>query len=190
LSAQRRELDLAAAAAALVPDGTDLPSMAAIARAVGVAKPTLYRLAGSRDELVVLCIDAEAERLIGHLHETFANGSARDASDLVDAAVERYAAESPGGLELLFGGRYPPARDAVRRVEDRLTALLRRRSGALPRTSVVDAARLLGATSAGARRVAENRAAAEATSPATPRQPSRRADGGAGRSGDMQPPRR
>jgi AcrR family transcriptional regulator len=126
--------------------------MAGIARSMGVAKPTLYRLVGSREALVQLCLDAEAERLIGHLHERFRDDGHAEPAELVDAAVSGLAAESPAGFALLFGGAFPEARAAVRRVEDRLAELLRRRA---VDDGPVAAARLLGAATAGLRRAGE-----------------------------------
>ena len=101
-------LDLHAAAAALA-DGE--PTMAEIARRLRLAKPTLYKLAGSRDALVRACVETEAERLLGHLHAHEASG------DGVLAAVDAYERDSPGGFRLLFERR---ADGAVRRVEARL----------------------------------------------------------------------
>jgi AcrR family transcriptional regulator len=142
MAAERRQLDLRKAATALAGDAL---TMAAIAREVGVAKPTLYRLAGSREALVGLCVDAEAERLLGHLHAAW---------DDVDAGVRAFASDSPGGLVLLFGGRHREARAAVRRIEDRLADLLRR--AGWDGDATLEAARLLGAAGAAALRAAED----------------------------------
>jgi AcrR family transcriptional regulator len=106
----RRRLDLRAAATALA-DG-DL-TMAQVAEGLGVAKPTLYKLAGSRDALLRACVETEAERLLGHLH---------DHPDPV-RAVAAFAEDSPGGFRLLFERRGPEAGEAVRRVETRLAQL-------------------------------------------------------------------
>ena len=130
--------------------------MTDVARAVGVAKPTLYRLVRSREELVQLCLDAEAERLIGHLHEAFRQPTAGDPGEAVEAAVRALAADSPAGFDLLFGGAFPQARTAVRRVEDRLAQLVRRRGADDAAAPPVVAARLLGAAVAGARRARED----------------------------------
>jgi hypothetical protein len=88
--------------------------MSSVARHLGVAKPTLYRMAGSREELIHLAVNAEAERLLGHVHRSGVRG-------LFD-----FAGDSPAGFLLLFGGRYPEARQAVRRVEARLAVALTR----------------------------------------------------------------
>src|SRR3954453_21585540 len=93
------------AAAAALADGE--PTMAEIARRLGVAKPTLYKLARRRGELVRTCGETEAERLLGHLH-----GHAD-----VLAAVDAYARASPGGFRLLFERRATACDEPMRRVE-------------------------------------------------------------------------
>jgi AcrR family transcriptional regulator len=105
----RKQLDFRAAAEALTEPGAERATMAAIARRLDVAKPTLYRMAGSREELVQICVDAEAERLLEQLHR----------ADGLRGFVA-FVRDSPAGFLLLFGGRYPEARAAVRRVENRL----------------------------------------------------------------------
>lgn len=107
-----RRLDLRLAAAAIA-DGE--PTMAEIARRLEVAKPTLYKLAGSRDELVRACVETETERLLGHLHAHEASGAG------VLAAVAAYERDSPGGFRLLFARR---SDHAVRRAEARLAEQL------------------------------------------------------------------
>jgi AcrR family transcriptional regulator len=99
----RRRLDLRAAAAVLA-DGE--VTMNDVAGRLGVAKPTLYKLAGSRAELLDTCVEAETERLLGHLHG--AVGLAE-----VVRAVDAYERDSPGGFRLL------QTRE-LRRVEARL----------------------------------------------------------------------
>jgi hypothetical protein len=113
--------------------------MAAIAGRLGVAKPTLYRIAGSRAALISLSIDAEAERLVERVHR----GG-------IPAFFE-FARESPAGFVLLFGDRYPEARQAVRRVENRLAR----------ESSENVAAGLLGLVAGIARRALEDGALAE-----------------------------
>src|SRR3954447_894335 len=106
----RRRLDLRAAAAVLA-DGE--VTMSEVAGRLGVAKPTLYKLAGSRDALVRTCVETEAERLLGHLH----------AHDDAARAMAAYADDSRGGFRLLFGRRDAVAQEAVRRLETRLAQL-------------------------------------------------------------------
>src|SRR5918996_840464 len=64
----RRQLDFRAAAAALTDADAENTTMEGIARRLDVAKPTLYRMAGSREELISICVDAEAERLLAQIH--------------------------------------------------------------------------------------------------------------------------
>jgi len=111
----RKQLDFRAAAEALTAPGAETATMAAIARRLEVAKPTLYRMAGSREELVQLCVDAEAERLLEQLHR---------AAGIT--GFLGFVEDSPAGFKLLFDGRHPQARQAVRRVENRLGDDLRR----------------------------------------------------------------
>jgi len=132
----RKQLDFRTVAEALTDPYLEHVSMASVARRLGVAKPTLYRMAGSREELISLSIDAEAERLLEHVHR----GGL--------AAFFRFAQDSPAGFALLFGDRYPEARQAVRRVENRLSSQLGR--------STVTAGGLLGLVAGMARRAMED----------------------------------
>jgi AcrR family transcriptional regulator len=138
----RKQLDFRAAAAALTAPGAETATMAAIARRLEVAKPTLYRMAGSREELVQLCVDAEAERLLEQVHR--AGGV---------SGFLAFVEDSPAGFALLFDGRYPQARPAVRRVENRLGDDLRRRG--VPQAQTL-AAGLLGLAAGVARRALED----------------------------------
>jgi AcrR family transcriptional regulator len=143
----RKQLDFRAAAEALTAPGAETATMAAIAHRLDVAKPTLYRMAGSRQELVQLCIDAEAERLLEHVHRDGLRG------------FLMFVEDSPAGFLLLFGGRYPEARQAVRRVENRMRDVLRRElraAGTPVRRSELTAAGLLGFVAALARRALED----------------------------------
>lgn len=144
----RKQLDFRAAAEALTAPGAERATMAEIARRLEVAKPTLYRMAGSREELVQLCVDAEAERLLERIH---------GAQGL--AGFLRFAEDSPAGFALLFGGRHPQARQAVRRVENRMRDVLRRElraAGRPVRRAELLAAGLLGLVSGVARRALED----------------------------------
>ena len=140
MARQRKQLDFRAVAEALTHPSIDRVSMADIARRLGVAKPTLYRMAGSREELIAISIDAEAERLVERIHRTGA------------PAIFQFARESPAGFALLFGDRYPEARQAVRRIENRLAR----------DSSDVAAAGLLGLVTGMARRAMEDGVLAEA----------------------------
>jgi AcrR family transcriptional regulator len=138
----RKQLDFRAAAEALTAPGAETATMAAIARRLDVAKPTLYRMAGSREELVQLCVDAEAERLLEQLHRADGVGG-----------LLAFVEDSPAGFRLLFDGRHPQARQAVRRVENRLGDDLRRQGA--PQAQLL-AAGLIGLAAAVARRALED----------------------------------
>jgi AcrR family transcriptional regulator len=109
----RKQLDFRAVAAALTDPSLERADMDAIAGRLGVAKPTLYRMAGSREELIAISIDAEAERLLAAVHRDGAEG------------FFRFVEDAPAGFLLLFGGRYPESGQAVRRVENMLARTLR-----------------------------------------------------------------
>jgi AcrR family transcriptional regulator len=138
---RRRQLDLRAAAAVLAEGEL---TMSEVAERLGVAKPTLYKLAGSKDELIRACVDAEAERVVGHLHEHLAGASTAWVREAL-RAMAAYADDSPGGFRLLFERRGPDVQEALRRLEARLADLLRRNAAAHPDLL---AAALLGAAAA------------------------------------------
>lgn len=151
---ERRVLDHRAAAEVLAGSWEATVTMAQVASALGVAKPTLYRMAGSKEELVRMCVDAESERLLDHLHATLAGLDGAPAVELAAEgvrAVARYAADSPGGFRLLFERRGRAACEALDRVEARLAELLRRntrQASRAPRRPDLLAAALLGAAAA------------------------------------------
>lgn len=138
----RKQLDFRAAAEALTAPGAEHATMASIARRLEVAKPTLYRMAGSREELVQLCVDAEAERLLEQLHR--AGGV---------SGFLAFVEDSPAGFKLLFDGRHPQARQAVRRVENWLGDELRRQG--VPQAQTLAAGRI-GLVAGVARRAIED----------------------------------
>jgi AcrR family transcriptional regulator len=150
----QRRLDLRAASEALAEGWEPSITMAEVAGRLGVAKPTLYRLAGSKAALVRACVDAEMERLLDHMHGALTASAGASALELAAEAlraVDRYAADSPGGFRLLFERRGPDAQAAIARLETRLTELLRRsaqQAGRSPVRPDLLAAGLLGATAA------------------------------------------
>lgn len=108
----RKKLDFRALAEALTDPATAPADMAAVAGRLGIAKPTLYRMAGSRSELISLSLDAEAERLLDAIHH-----------DALDGFFA-FAEADPAGFQLLFGGRYPQARPVVGRIARRVDELV------------------------------------------------------------------
>jgi AcrR family transcriptional regulator len=106
----RTRLDLRAVARTLADHPRDSITMAEIAAHLAVAKPTLYRMAGSKAALLDACLDAEAERLLDHLREASSFAA-------ILAALDRYAGDSPGGFVLLFERPAAGADVRVRRAE-------------------------------------------------------------------------
>jgi AcrR family transcriptional regulator len=160
-----RVLDHRAASGVLAEGWEPTVTMAQVASRLGLAKPTLYRLASSKEELVRICVDAETERLLEHLHHALSQLDGADALALAAEglrAVERFAADSPGGFRLLFAQRGPHAHEALTRVEGRLADLLRRnarQAGRAPKRPDLLAAALWGAAAAVvSRAVAQDRA--------------------------------
>jgi AcrR family transcriptional regulator len=148
-----RRLDLRVVSALFAERQLDNVTMAEVAARAGVAKPTLYRLAGSKQQLVDTCIDAEAERLIGHLHEQFALAADDEtAIAVVLAAVAAFAQDSAGGFALLFEQRLHGSLPRIRRAESSLAALLR--SADNPETT---AAAILGMAAAAVSRTLADR---------------------------------
>jgi AcrR family transcriptional regulator len=149
-----RRLDHRAAASVLASGWGTTVTMAQVANSLGVAKPTLYRLAHSKEELLRACVDAEMERLLDHLHGSLSELDGAAALEMAAEglrAVERYAADSPGGFRLLFECRGPHSQDALSRLEARLAELLRRnaqQAGRSPKHPDLLASALLGAATA------------------------------------------
>lgn len=161
-----RRLDLRAVAQALAEEPGGSLTMAQIAARVGVAKPTLYRLAGSKAELLRACLDAEAERLLGHLQEGL-SGSGSGGATLFERtlrALDEYARDSPGGFALLFERRVAQADVRVRRIEAWTADQVRHDGVAGGRESDLVVAGLLGAAAA---IVARARHRGEAVDPAS-----------------------
>lgn len=141
----RKQLDLRAVAEVLTDPALERASMDVVSRRLGVAKPTLYRMAGSREELIGVSIDAEAERLLEHVHRDGLRG------------LLLFVEDSPAGFALLFGDRYPESRLAVRRVENRLRdAVVRDEPGQAPAHPELVAAGLLALAAGVARRAIED----------------------------------
>lgn len=91
-------IDLGSVAVALAELGPERATGAELARAAGVAKPTLYAHFGSRDGVIEACVQHEAERLLDQVYAEADPG----------AALAAHANQSAGwGLVLL--SRHPTA---------------------------------------------------------------------------------
>lgn len=75
---------------AFAADGIHGVGMVEIARASGVAKPTLYRVHPSKDALFLACVEAEVERLLERLYGAWADA-------LAEAAVAARGSGGAGG---------------------------------------------------------------------------------------------
>jgi AcrR family transcriptional regulator len=119
---------VAAGRALLERDGLEALTMLAVAQAVGVRAPSLYKRVASRDALVGLITDQVALELAGEIDEVIDGGD--PAADLraLASAFRDFALRNPATYPLLFdprhGGVSETARDAsvgaVRRVVERL----------------------------------------------------------------------
>ncbi len=169
----RARIDLAALADAFAPDGLHGVSASELARAVGVAKPTLYAHGVSKEALFLRAVEAEVERVVDRLHRaerSTAGMSARDRATAAAHALLDHAAARPHGARLLHdtathvtSSVATEVAHALQRVPDRLTATLRRdlaADGLDPELAPFLARALYGSTAALAhRRPGERRAA-------------------------------
>lgn len=141
---RRVEIDTRRLVEVFAPDGLHGVGMVEIARATGVAKPTLYRSHPSKDALFLACVEAEVERLLERLYGAWTGALAGADADVqrsqlavAIAALARellaYGDEQPAGFRLLFttaAHRGSTVADDVAgtldRIVDRLTELLAR----------------------------------------------------------------
>ena len=91
--------------AAFAPDGIHGVGIAELARAAGVAKPTLYRAHASKDALFLACVEAEVEQLLERLYAAWAKTLDLPLPDALAAlarALLAHAGERPDAFRLLF----------------------------------------------------------------------------------------
>jgi AcrR family transcriptional regulator len=158
----RARLDPAALTRAFAPDGLHGTSSAAVARSAGVAKPTVYAHAGSKEGAFAACVDAEVERLLTLLSEAelaSRSAPARVRLAALAAAIIRHGRESPAAARLLHQTARHASSSvaaevdaALARLPARIVAILRR--DATPERAEIVAVALLGAASALALRAA------------------------------------
>lgn len=132
----RAHIDASALAEAFAADGLHGTSSAALAEALGVAKPTLYVHGQSKDALFLRAVEAEVERVLDHLHAANRTGVGRTARFRATAAAQallEYAALRPLGARLLSrtathesSSVAAAVQAAVQRIPDRIEAGLRR----------------------------------------------------------------
>lgn len=133
---RRAEIDLEGVAAAFAADGIHGVGTVELARAGGVAKPTLYRAHGSKDALFLDCVEAEVEELLERLYAAWAktlDGVLAAVLTALARAFLAHADERPAAFRLLLvtadHRRSTVAADVagtIDRVVDRLAELLAR----------------------------------------------------------------
>ena len=122
--------------AAFAPDGIHGVGIAELARAAGVAKPTLYRAHASKDALFLACVEAEVEQLLEGVYAAWArtlDATLAIALAALARALLAHADERPAAFRLLFvtadHRRSSVAADVagtIDRIVDRLAELLAR----------------------------------------------------------------
>ena len=121
---------------AFAADGIHGVGTVELARAAGVAKPTLYRAHRSKDALFLACVEAEVEQLLEGVYAAWAktlDASLADALAALARALLAHADERPYAFRLLLvtadHRRSTVAADVagtIDRVVDRLAELLAR----------------------------------------------------------------
>ncbi len=132
----RAQIDATLLADAFAADGLHGTSSAALARAVGVAKPTLYVHGESKEALFLRAVESEVERVLDRLHaaaRASAGRTARDRATAMALALLTHAAERPRGARLLVttarherSGVAVQVAAALRRIPDQIAAALAR----------------------------------------------------------------
>jgi len=122
--------------AAFAPDGIHGVGIAELARAAGVAKPTLYRAHASKDALFLACVEAEVEQLLERLYAAWAKTldlALPAALAALARALLAHADERPDAFRLLLvtaehrGSTVADdAAGTIDRIVDRLAELLAR----------------------------------------------------------------
>lgn len=152
----RARLDPAAVTLAFAPDGLHGATSAEIARCAGVAKPTVYAHAGSKDGAFLACVEAEVERLLSGLSDAELDTRALPAHARIAAlarAIISHGQANPAAARLLHltarHSRSTVAAEvdaALARLPARLASILRRHTTAACAERIAPA--LLGAAAA------------------------------------------
>lgn len=133
---RRAEFDMEGLVAAFAADGIHGVGTVALARAAGVAKPTLYRRHPSKEALFLACVEAEVEQLLERLYTAYGEklgGSLAGALTALARTLLAHADERPAAFRLLFvtadhrgSGVADDVVATIDRVVDRLAELLAR----------------------------------------------------------------
>lgn len=149
MSTSKRDILMDAALALFQRDGYHATGVDAIIAQAGVAKMTLYKHFGSKDELIVAALERQADRVMDGLEGRVAELAADPARRLVvlfDAAGEQCAARGFRGCLFQracgeFGEAGNPVHAAAGRFQGRLRAFvlgLAREAGALDPEALAD----------------------------------------------------
>jgi AcrR family transcriptional regulator len=109
---KRAELDMDGLVEAFAADGIHGVGMVEIARASGVAKPTLYRVHPSKDALFLACVEAEVERLLERLYGAWAEATGGPAA-AAPAASRGAAGAAPAASRVAAGVARSPLAAAI-----------------------------------------------------------------------------
>lgn len=132
----RARLDPAAVTLAFAPDGLHGTTSAAVARSAGVAKPTVYAHASSKEGVFRACVEAEVERLLSRLSDAELDTRSAPARVRIEALAEAVIAHgraTPAAARLLHqtaphssSGVATDVDAALARLPARISSLLRR----------------------------------------------------------------
>jgi AcrR family transcriptional regulator len=133
---RRAEIDVERLVAAFAADGIHGVGVVELARAAGVAKPTLYRWHASKEALFLACVESEVEQLLEGIYAAYArtlDSTLPGALTALARALLAHADERPDAFRLLLvtadHRRSAVAADvagAIDRIVDRLAELLAR----------------------------------------------------------------
>lgn len=127
---RRRESILDAAQRVFANGGFEAASMAAIARAAGVAKPVLYdAFPGGKEHLYFALLDRGEQRFTAHLEGVFESASGRPLEDALRAGLGGfldYAELEPEAFRVIFGPAGSASPEIVRRTERVREAVIER----------------------------------------------------------------
>jgi AcrR family transcriptional regulator len=101
---RRAEIDTRRLVEVFASDGLHGVGMVEIARATGVAKPTLYRSHPSKDALFLAAVEAEVERLLERLYGTWSDALAREGAGAAGAGGASEGGPAAGGAGASEGG--------------------------------------------------------------------------------------
>ena len=140
----RAQIDFSRLATVFAEEGPGA-SVEHLARAAGLAKPTLYARVGGRDELFRATIDAELERLLERLRDAADRSRYAGPRERIAALASELADTPRAGARLLLVTA--PSAAAHRRLRTAIVEGIRRDGGLAAEDAELIAIALLGALS-------------------------------------------